>query len=174
MLDAQKRFWAHGPRPNKVIQSPPYLSAIPDVKEIKIQEDQSHPDFLIMASDGFWDIFSNEDAVLCVQKWMKAKKNGSLDRFDQTVGEAELRAEIKKGSKLEQDLHPGETDGQMGWKIKPEHFAVEDPNCATHLLRNALGGKRRSLFCGVLQLSPPLSRDVRDDISIHVVFFGKV
>lgn len=40
-------------------------------------------------------------------------------------------------------------------------------------VKNALGGKRRNLFRGIMSVQPPLSRDVRDDITVHVVFFGQ-
>ena len=156
------------------MKTPPYLTALPDVKEIKVKDDQSRPDFLIMASDGFWDIFSNEDAVLCVQKWIEARRKGTLDTFDQSVGDTQLVAEVKQGAKLKQDLFKSDDSNTLEWKVKPEHFVVEDSNCATHLLKNALGGKRRSLFLGLMGLQPPLSRDVRDDITIQVLFFGKV
>ena len=172
MSDAQRRFWAHGPRPGGVIKTPPYLTAMPDVKHIKIKTAGPNPDFLIMASDGFWDIVNNEDAVLCVQKWIEAKKEGLLRHLDSRIGQSEMMAEQKKGAKLDQGLF--ERDGHMRWEVKPKHFVVEDPNCAAHLLKNALGGKRRSLFCGLLSLLPPLSLDVRDDITIYVIFFGKV
>ncbi|KAF1349892.1 phosphatase 2C-domain-containing protein [Delphinella strobiligena] len=172
MLDAQSRFWAHGPRPGGVAKTPPYLTAKPEIKEVKIKGEESQPDFLIMASDGFWDCTSSENAVLLVQQWIDARRNGNFSQFDQSIGDAELRAEQKEGPTLKQDLElKGKT---REWTVKPEHFVVEDDNCATHLIKNAFGGNRRSLFCGVMAVSPPLSRDVRDDISVHVVFFGKV
>ena len=43
---------------------------------------------------------------------------------------------------------------------------------ATHLVKNAFGGSRRGLFCGVMSTYPPISRYVRDDITVQVVFFG--
>ena len=170
--DAQRRFWAHGPRPGGVIKTPPYLTAVPDVSHINIKTAGPNPDFLIMASDGFWDIVSNEDAVLCVQKWIETNRKGLLGHLDSRIGVSEMMAEQKEGAKLDQDLF--ERDGQVRWKVKPEHFVVEDSNCAAHLLKNALGGKRRSLFCGLVNLPPTISRDVRDDITINVIFFGKV
>ncbi|KAI7698566.1 hypothetical protein KC353_g16909, partial [Hortaea werneckii] len=60
----------------------------------------------------------------------------------------------------------------MRWRVSPKHFVNEDENCGIHLVKNALGGKRRDLFCGVMSLQPPLSRKVRDDITVHVIFFG--
>lgn len=82
-----------------------------------------------------------------------------------------VRAEVKKGRKLDQDLYHKEGEG-LRWVVKPEYFVAEDENCATHLIRNALGGNRRSLFYGILNVGPPRSREVRDDISVQVVFFG--
>jgi pyruvate dehydrogenase phosphatase len=60
----------------------------------------------------------------------------------------------------------------MKWKVEPKHFVVEDENCGVHLAQNALGGKRRDLFAGVMSVQPPYSRNVRDDITVNVIFFG--
>lgn len=49
---------------------------------------------------------------------------------------------------------------------------MEDENCAVHVAQNALGGKRRDLFAGVMSVQAPYSRNVRDDITVNVIFFG--
>jgi pyruvate dehydrogenase phosphatase len=41
-----------------------------------------------------------------------------------------------------------------------------------HLIKNAFGGSRRSLFESVMTIQPPLSRNVRDDVTVTVIFFG--
>ncbi|KAL1306191.1 hypothetical protein AAFC00_004293 [Neodothiora populina] len=176
MLRAKNDSWGHGPRPNNVVKTPPYLTAEPEVTTTNINDDKTHPDFLIMASDGFWDHMSNDNAVLCVQKWIEAKKSGAIKQGSSTdSGLSDLGAEVKQGSSLDQGLYRNDDhDGDLEWKIKPEYFVAEDDNCATHLIRNVLGGSRRSLFSGLLTLAPPFSRDVRDDITIHVVFFGNI
>jgi pyruvate dehydrogenase phosphatase len=58
--------------------------------------------------------------------------------------------------------------------MKPEDFVYEEHNAATHLVQNAFGGARRGLFCGAMAEQYPLSRHARDDISVYVIFFGKV
>ena len=55
-----------------------------------------------------------------------------------------------------------------------EDFVYEEHNAATHLVQNAFGGAKRGLFCGAMAEQYPLSRYARDDISVYVVFFGKV
>jgi pyruvate dehydrogenase phosphatase len=40
-------------------------------------------------------------------------------------------------------------------------FVVEDKNAATHLVRNALGGKDRDMVCALLTLPSPYSRRYR-------------
>lgn len=60
----------------------------------------------------------------------------------------------------------------LKWKSSPKHFVNEDDHAAVHLVKNALGGKRRDLFTGLMSLHAPFSRNVRDDITVHVIFFG--
>lgn len=60
----------------------------------------------------------------------------------------------------------------LKWKTSPKYFVNEDEHAAVHLVKNALGGKRRDLFEGVMSIQTPYSRKVRDDITVHVIFFG--
>nr|POE68848.1 5'-3' exoribonuclease 2 [Quercus suber] len=71
---AQQLYWGPSPRPDRLIKTPPYLTAEPEIMETRIDDNEHHPDFLIMASDGLWDNISSEDAVTCVQMW--------LDKFE--------------------------------------------------------------------------------------------
>ena len=52
---------------------------------------------------------------------------------------------------------------QQQWGIKDAHerFVVEDKNAATHLVRNALGGKDQDQLCALLTLPSPFSRRYR-------------
>jgi pyruvate dehydrogenase phosphatase len=49
---------------------------------------------------------------------------------------------------------------------------IEDNNAATYLLKNSFGGKQRQLFTGILTAHASLSRSMRDDVTIQVIFFG--
>ena len=70
------------------------------------------------------------------------------------------------------DTYYDEEERTLKWRVSPKHFIVEDDNAGIHLIKNVLGGNRRELFNGVMTVQPPLSRQVRDDITVHVVFFG--
>jgi pyruvate dehydrogenase phosphatase len=148
---ANQQFFGYKPLARS--KTPPYVTAEPEVTETFV----SNGDFLILASDGLWDHFSSEDAVTCVEQWMKAaRKVGDPVANKTTVF---VREEGKN---------------TVEWAATPEHFVFEDTNAATHLARNALGGSRRDLFYTVMNTEPPLSRYARDDITVTVVFFGDI
>lgn len=185
---SHEKLWGPSPRPNGVIKTPPYLTAEPEIMETRIQTG-TNPDFLIMASDGLWDNMSSEVAVKCVQAWLD--KNKPMDFLDAQQQATKTWRDVLKGdasSELQSraptfstpeelngddDSYYDEEEKCRKWKVEPKHFVVEDANCGVHVLKNALGGKRRDLFTGVMSVQPPLSRNVRDDITIHVIFFGQ-
>lgn len=141
-------YFGSGVRPH--YKTPPYMTAEPVITTTPVQKG----DFVILASDGFWDRVSNEDAVECVSRWIN-------------------RESSKKGGS-EWSIHKSKGTGFPEGKVSPDTFVVEDENVATHLARNALGGNRREHFCGELSLQSPDSRYERDDITIQVIFFGDV
>jgi len=188
---ARDLFWGPAPRSDAMIKTPPYLTAEPEVMETVVQSGE-HPDFLIMASDGLWDNISSSDAVTCVQLWLDRNKPADFleraDSIDDPEGvpgqrtsrllqndrpltfssPAQLAAEAS-----DEDVYFDEEEKCLKWRVGPKHFVNEDANCGVHLVKNALGGKRRDLFTGVMSVQAPLSRNVRDDITVHVVFFGQ-
>ncbi|SPJ73203.1 related to Type 2C Protein Phosphatase [Fusarium torulosum] len=138
-------FYGTAPRPKTNTQ--PYLTARPEVTTRKIQTE----DFVIMGSDGLWDMISSEDAVTCISRWLTAKRNGKAEPFKETKFEGKL---------------------EDGWKATPEHQVIEDlDNAAVCLVKNAFGGSRRGLFLGAMTTYSPMSREVRDDITVQVIFF---
>ncbi|OMP82921.1 Protein phosphatase 2C-like protein [Diplodia seriata] len=174
ITEAQQKYWSSAPRPNS--KSPPYLTAEPVVEETPINVgaraggatdgEPRRGDFLILASDGFWDHISNEDAVECVARWIDAKKANALRGTPSSL----LKHKLPKRNE-----HWWLDEGRyVEWRATPEYFVVEDDNAAAHLVRNAFGGSRRNLFCGVMSAYPPISRNVRDDTTVQVVFFGGV
>lgn len=180
---AHTEFWGPAPRPNGVIKTPPYLTAEPEIMETRVQTG-NHPDFLIMASDGLWDNMSSEVAVQCVQAWLDKNKPTDFlkeeerkvktwaDLFADDAPQRETTFSSPDEITGDDDTYYDEDERCRKWRVEPKHFVVEDSNCGTHLIKNALGGKRRDLFTGVMSVQPPLSRNVRDDITVHVIFFG--
>lgn len=145
----QSGFFGYPGRPNS--KSPPYLTASPEVTTRTVTTD----DFAILASDGLWDVMSNDDAVACVSRWLAAKRAGKPE----AVTEAPSKFNVDK-------------DGWATWKATPEDFAIEDlDSAAVCLVKNALGGRRRTMFCGAMTAYSPVSRYVRDDMTVQVIFF---
>ena len=155
---AKEQFF--GEKPLTRSKTPPYVTAEPEVTETFV----GNGDFLILASDGLWDHFSSEDAVTCVEQWMKAVRENNIAA--QKLGDP-----VAKKSTL---YVREEGKDAWQWKATPEHFVFEDANAATHLARNAFGGSRRDLFYTVMNTEPPLSRMARDDITVTIVFFGDI
>ncbi|KAK6211470.1 protein phosphatase 2C [Colletotrichum tabaci] len=149
-----QNFFGTSPRPKYA--TPPYMTAAPVVTTTKIRG----PDFAILASDGLWDHMSSENAVECVSQWIAAKK----------AGEKTPRDKLARTPRAPSGFET--SGGWPTWSATPEHFVVEDlDNAAVHLIKNALGGNRRTLFTGAALAYPPLSRSVRDDITVQVIFF---
>ncbi|OJJ76653.1 hypothetical protein ASPBRDRAFT_416130 [Aspergillus brasiliensis CBS 101740] len=153
--DVQKRFYGPAPlTPRYDVRTPPYLTAKPVVTSTRIEDGK--PAFLIMATDGLWDMMSSQQAVDLVGKWLEgavAEKSGSLEsnpRFD--------FSQFWDG-----------TD----WQFVEGRTAVQDENAAVHLVRNSLGGNHHEMIAGRLAFSFPASRRVRDDITVQVVFFNE-
>jgi len=58
--------------------TPPYTTANPDVEMLQIDSKQEKDSFLILASDGLWDMVSDQQAIQCVAQAMRNNENASL------------------------------------------------------------------------------------------------
>ncbi|KAI0180323.1 protein serine/threonine phosphatase 2C [Hypoxylon sp. FL1284] len=146
----------------------PYLTAEPLVTTTSVVGPPSEsasegsakspqPSFLILATDGLWDMMTSEQAVDLVGRWLDWQAGGSSKKpvlpdasgFGPTVlGRVQqCRYEARKAT-------------------------LQDDNAAVHLVRNGLGGGDGELVRGALTFRYPNSRDIRDDITVQVVFFN--
>ncbi|KAL8683254.1 MAG: hypothetical protein Q9186_000756 [Xanthomendoza sp. 1 TL-2023] len=168
--------------------SPPYLTAEPQITTTKI--DPKDNDFLILASDGFWELVSNDQAVQLVGRWLAkhdpatppksrvGTNTAQIDEDDEDHDDARRpgrRERIRNGDIV---LSPSEcaVKNREYTRMEPcdeKNWIVVDDNAATHLARNAMGGADEDLFCALAGTSViyPMTR-LRDDISIQVIFFG--
>lgn len=166
---------------NSNVKTPPYCTALPDVRSIQVQPG----DFLILGTDGFWNHVSNEDAVYCVRLWIEAQAKDKANHSEQAenIELAEVVQVPEEGpadvahEKEPADITPTpekEPERHMypyNWEMEREAFIVEHDNIATHLVHNAFGGNERDLFCSVMSLLPPDSKEARDDVAVIVVLF---
>ncbi|KAL1892006.1 hypothetical protein Sste5346_007350 [Sporothrix stenoceras] len=150
-----KRYGGAGPlqAPRYQVKTPPYLTAEPVVTTTQLEENR--PAFMIIASDGLWDRLSSQEAVDLVGKWLAS--SGS-----------DFGGKDGKGATT-----PSKRPARLGRDFDPIHYTtIQDGNAAVHLARNALGGRDEATLAARLAYGPPFSRNIRDDITVQVVFFN--
>ena len=160
-------------RQSPFLKTPPYVTAEPVVTKIQIHPEKG--DFLVMATDGLWEMLTNEEVVGLVGKWIEqerisqhgSKGGGSSSgssmwnkMFGGEDASAALPVEKAKADGLDGQKMPVR-QGQWGSKSTADRFVVRDKNVATHLVRNALGGRDDELVCALLTLPAPNSRRYR-------------
>jgi pyruvate dehydrogenase phosphatase len=166
-----------GRTPSKHLKTPPYVTAEPVVTTTMV--DPTKGDFVVLATDGLWEMLSNEEVVGLVGQWLE--KQASTSKSASAGGWLQSWFSTQKAS-LPVDHHDAGANGgqrapirQQQWGVesgKDERFVVEDANAATHLVRNALGGKDKDMISALLTLPSPYSRRYRDDLTVQVIFFG--
>ena len=169
-LRMKKNFFGRTPSP--LLQTPPYVTAEPVVTTTRIQPEKG--DFVVLATDGLWEMLTNEEVVGLVGQWLERHplphqqpSSNNTSWTNSWFGKSQTALPVEKPG---QNM-PG-LQGQQGqrqpvrqeqWQIKSsdERFVVEDKNVATHLVRNALGGRYRDMVCALLTLPSPYSRRYR-------------
>lgn len=171
----KKRFL--GRTPHQLLKTPPYVTAEPVITTTKIDPKQG--DFLVLATDGLWEMLSNEEVVGLVGLWIDNQRSGGTENANKAwlqswfrSASKQLPVETTKESILEGQRTPIRQQ-QYDIPGAAQRFVVEDNNAATHLARNAMGGKDKDILCALLTLPSPYSRRYRDDITIEVIFFGE-
>lgn len=162
-----------------LLKSPPYVTAEPVVTTTKIEPEKG--DFVVMATDGLWEMLTNDEVIGLVGKWIESQKSTSTGnkQFDSVW--ARLWGSKKGELPVEENRHVHGDDGQKspedllrrrGLSPDKSRFVVEDKNVATHIVRNALGGSNQEQVSALLTLPSPISRRYRDDLTVQVIFFG--
>lgn len=170
--EAQQRLFGRRPRPGSI--SPPYLTAEPVITTTKISPQNG--DFLIMASDGLWDNLSSEEAVGLVALWLEQNDISAtpppLPPIELVIQESNERARTQRQGMRRRGPKSKNAYTESIY-TQEKQFVVKDENVATHLARNALGGGNEDVLRGRMTVPPPFSRNLRDDITVEVIFFGK-
>ena len=194
-----------GRTPSALLKTPPYVTAEPVVTTTKIQPEKG--DFVVLATDGLWEMLTNEEVVGLVGQWLESyplpHQNPASSSTSWTKswfgGNSQTVLPVEKSSNKPVLGEQGQRQPlrQEQWQItsSDERFVVEDKNVATHLVRNALGGRDRDMVCALLTLPSPYSRrhryvldfgsgehgfagrlancENRDDLTVEVIFFGE-
>lgn len=173
-----KKFF-FGKTPSPLLKTPPYVTAEPIITTTKVDPGQG--DFVVLATDGLWEMLTNEEVVGLVGQWLENQSSNSGSSAT-SWAKSFFSTQSRKLPVEKPVLAPTEGgEGQRAplrqtqWDVKTtdERFVVEDKNVATHLVRNALGGRDRDMVCGLLTLVSPYARRYRDDLTVEVIFFGE-
>ena len=167
-IQEQVRKHFFGRSPPARLKSPPYVTAEPIVTTTKLEPENG--DFVVLATDGLWEMLTNEEVIGLVGRWIEKQQSTSSGRSPWAwaksfAGSADTSLPVEKsfGTGGKDDEGQRAPIRQQQWSVKEsdERFVVEDKNVATHLVRNALGGRDRDLVCSLLSLVSPHSRRYR-------------
>lgn len=160
-----------GKTPHQFLQTPPYVTAEPVVTSTLIEPDKG--DFVVLATDGLWEMLTNEEVIGLVGQWIE-KENSATTNSSSTAWLASWFQPSIPALPVERGGNSGKSGlagdrstapiRQQQWNLDSENearFSVEDKNAATHLVRNALGGRDRDMVCALLTLPSPYSRRYR-------------
>ncbi|XP_003735365.1 pyruvate dehydrogenase [acetyl-transferring]-phosphatase 2, mitochondrial [Callithrix jacchus] len=134
--------------------TPPYLTAEPEVIYHRLRPQDR---FLVLASDGLWDMLSNEDVVRLV------------------VGHL-AEADPHKTDLAQRPTNLGLMQSLL-LQRKASGLHEADQNAATRLIRHAIGSNEYGemepeRLAAMLTLPEDLARMYRDDITVTVVYFN--
>ena len=147
------------------LKTPPYVTAEPIVTTTKIQPENG--DFVILATDGLWEMLTNEEVVGLVGQWIEKHKTtsgSSAFSWAALTGQSNKTLPVDRPQSGKQGSEGQRAPiRQQQWSVTQgdERFVTEDKNVATHLVRNALGGKDNDMVCSLLSLVSPYSRRYR-------------
>ena len=133
-------------KPINSVRTPPYLTAEPEVFYYNLGRNDK---FIILASDGLWDMLSNEEVVELVAAYQEGNAISVLKERAHLFG-------VPNADYIISD---------------PNAFMeTADENVASFLIRCALGGFDEQNLKSMLSLKHPEVRFYRDYISIMVIF----
>jgi pyruvate dehydrogenase phosphatase len=159
----KRQFFGRTPHP--LLKTPPYVTAEPVVTTTKV--DPTQGDFLVIATDGLWEMLSNEEVVGLVGQWIEQQRSGAASGTSKEwlqswlgFGNKQLPVEVSREVTSAGQRRPIRQQ-QYDVPGSANRFAVEDKNAATHLVRNAMGGKDKDMVSALLTLPSPYSRRYR-------------
>ena len=142
---------------SRFLRTPPYVTAEPVVTTTKVEPQKG--DFVVMATDGLWEFLSNDEVVGLVGAWLDKHPNALVKASSprsssptSSTSASWLQSWFGQGdaSKLQLPIEASGAQGADDYAKQPirksqkdtsSRFVVRDANAATHLVRNALGGR---------------------------------
>lgn len=179
--------WRHVPGGSET-PSDSFSAAAEGLKSTLSSSSSRELRFIVLATDGLWDLLSNEEAVGLVAGHLAGVQGtvraSDLQRmcFEPARGPAPPKTKPAPPgapptppptppAKAPADIDNGSHHPLMRSPNHLQTFTFQDDNLSTHLVRNALGGAARDRVAGLLAIPAPESRRYRDDITVNVILF---
>lgn len=146
--------------------TPPYVTAKPEITTTNISKNSK---FMVLGSDGLFELLSNEEIAGLVICWMEKNIPNSIN-INHKEGQLPKVKDIS--------THPENQRPPFRYKHELKasdrsQYILKDDNVSTHLIRNALSAGGNPEYVSTLVSIPsPMSRRYRDDLTVTVVFFG--
>lgn len=169
---AKLRASFFGRSPSPLLKTPPYVTAEPIITTTRIEPEKG--DFLVLATDGLWEMLTNEEVVGLVGQWIEAQAADSASpapsspfasAWSKIFGPPTKPLPVEKAAEGEEPAGGQRRPIRLQqWGIDPDakdRFTLQDRNVATHLVRNALGGSNDEQVRALLTLPSPFSRRYR-------------
>lgn len=176
--------------PPQLLQTPPYVTARPEIEWRRLPTGQGAKQlkFIVMATDGLWDMLSNEEVGSLVaghlanvkgevgatqlQESFLQARSGSASALASSLGST-VGATTSQQQQQQATPPPSSQQAPQGHhplsRTNENRFIFRDQNLATHLVRNALGGANQPFLSGLLSIPAPDARRYRDDITVNVI-----
>lgn len=134
--------------------TPPYLTAEPEVTYHRLRPQDK---FLVLASDGLWDVLDNEDVVRLVVEHLAEASRHKPDLAQRPANLGLMQSLLQQR--------------------RAQGLRAADQNAATRLIRHAIGSNEYGemepeRLTAMLTLPEDLARMYRDDITVTVVYFN--
>lgn len=174
-LPEHLKFYFRAPPRNFL--TPPYVTAEPVITTTKINPKKN--DFIVIGSDGLYELLSNEEIVGLVVKWLEKHKinetSPSLNSKTWKLFGNDDQKLPKVADISDEKYKDIQRPAFRNKKQDQQHeYLLEDDNVATHLIRNALSlGGSKEYVSTLVSIPSPTSRKYRDDLTVTVVFFGE-
>ncbi|CDO95451.1 unnamed protein product [Kluyveromyces dobzhanskii CBS 2104] len=158
-------------REPKDLLTPPYVTAKPELTTTSVD---SNTKFMVLGSDGLFELLSNDEIAGLVVKWMESHqvvKNHKTIKQQSPYGKLPKLEDISPDKEAQRPAFRYQNTNKSDSKSE---YLMEDENVATHLIRNALsGGGNKEYVSTLVSIPPSKSRRYRDDLTVTVVFFGE-
>ncbi|PYI15948.1 hypothetical protein BO99DRAFT_367182, partial [Aspergillus violaceofuscus CBS 115571] len=154
------------------IPRPTILQVTPEPLVTSVEVEPGRGCFVAMASSRLWECLSAVEVVALVGRWMDEPKNTGTEegfkgwtKYIDSVGLTTVSRHALTGQgRLSQR--------SLNFASPDERFVLEDGNAASHLIRNALGGRLQSQpLSAWLRFSHLLGRGYPADMTASVLFF---